>query len=186
MSENAISIARVFDGVEPGSGRPFFDPGHPRAEDPAERERLAAYLDGGRVIAHEPGRDPDRVDSSRGETVPRDIRTDGRWVWTDAVTYYLREHGLLPDPGLCGHAAAHGYRCPEVGDAEADRALRALGPSSVPLLTVVPGDAGAGAPEPVVLETSAGSLSVSPDLTPEEFAILDEMRRAVAERDGDS
>ncbi|MEU9834365.1 hypothetical protein AB0D67_22795 [Streptosporangium sp. NPDC048047] len=186
MSENTISIARVFDGVEPGSGRPFFDPGHPRAQDLAERELLAAYLDGGRVIAHERGRDPDRLDPSRGEAVPRDVRTDGRWVWTDAVTYYLREHGLLPDPGLCGHAAAHEYRCPEVGDAEADRALRALGPSSAPLLTLVPDAAGTRA-EPLVLETSAGSLSVSPDLTPEEFAVLDEMRRAAAaERDGDS
>ncbi|MFF0307921.1 hypothetical protein ACFYSC_10845 [Streptosporangium sp. NPDC004379] len=33
-------------------------------------------------------------------------------------------------------------------------------------------------------ETSAGSLSVSPDLTPEEFAVLDEMRRAAAAERG--
>ncbi|WP_406312372.1 hypothetical protein OHA77_27675 [Streptosporangium sp. NBC_01639] len=38
---------------------------------------------------------------------------------------------------------------------------------------------------PIVLETSTGRLSVAADLTPEEFAILDQMRRETADFDQD-
>ncbi|MFJ2030195.1 hypothetical protein [Streptosporangium sp. NPDC087985] len=48
----------------------------------------------------------------------------------------------------------------------------------VPAFTVV-SEPGTSKP-PIVLETSTGTLSVAADLTPEEFAILDQMRRETA------
>ncbi|MEV0148009.1 MULTISPECIES: hypothetical protein [unclassified Nonomuraea] len=116
-----IRVARVFDGVR--DGVPFFGAGHPRVEATEERERLARYLEAGAAFLATTGLDVDRVEPERGQVVPVSFRTDGVYVWTDTVTYYLRAHGLRPDPGLCAHIAAAGYACPPVGPDVAARVL---------------------------------------------------------------
>ena len=35
--------------------------------------------------------------------VPVNFRTDGVWVWNDAIAYYAREHGIAPVAGLLEH-----------------------------------------------------------------------------------
>ncbi|MBT2232003.1 hypothetical protein [Nonomuraea sp. NEAU-A123] len=117
-----IAVARVFDGVR--DGVPYFEPGHPLVENPRERERLAGYLEAGTPILATTGLDVDRVEPERGEVVPLSFRTDGTYVWTDTVAYYLRAHHLRPDPELCAHIAAGGYVCPEVGEDQAARVLQ--------------------------------------------------------------
>lgn len=116
----AMSVARVFDGVR--DGVPYFLPDHPRVRDP----RLAAYLRAGTPILSTTGTDIDRVDPSRGHVVPLSFRTDGTWIWTDTVTYYLEEHGIRPDEELCAHVAAQGYTCPEVDPATVRHAVEEL------------------------------------------------------------
>lgn len=49
-----------------------------------------------------------------------------------------------------------------------------------PVFEVVPDDG--ERPEPIILHTSQGTLSVAADLTPEEFEILDALRRQAARR----
>ena len=104
-AEGEISVARVFDVVDPESG-PGFDPGHPEIEAGDERARLLAYLDAGQEVLVTTALMDDVVDPERGKAVPMSFRTDGVWVWTDSVGYYLREHGLAPDPDLWRHIAA--------------------------------------------------------------------------------
>ncbi|MEV0198162.1 hypothetical protein [Nonomuraea sp. NPDC050691] len=116
-----IKVARVFDGVR--DGVPYFEPGHPRVPEADERRRLARYLEAGTPFLATTGLDVDRVDPGRGQVVPVSFRTDGVYVWTDTVTYYLRTHLLRPDPELCAHIAAAGYACPPVGTEEAARVL---------------------------------------------------------------
>jgi hypothetical protein len=188
----AIPVARVFDGLEPGTGEPYIAPDHPIVHDTAQRERLATYLKAGRPILATTAHEIDRVDRSRGEAVPLSFRTDGAWIWTDAVTYYLEAHGLAPDPDLTAHIAAAGYECPPVDDATAGRALEDLyGPSSgddgpvadsgeSPAFTV----SGSPAPPPIALRSPGGTLDVAPDLTPDEFEILERMRRGLDEPPG--
>jgi hypothetical protein len=36
------------------------------------------------------------------------FRTDGTWIWTDAVTFYLEEYHLAPEPDLLAHLRAVG------------------------------------------------------------------------------
>ncbi|MFI7130803.1 hypothetical protein ACIBQ1_34290 [Nonomuraea sp. NPDC050153] len=119
-----ISVARVFDGVR--DGVPYFLPGHPRVQDP----RLTGYLKAGAAILSTMSLDLDRLDPARGAVVPLTFRTDGTWVWTDTVTYYLEEHGIRPDDELCAHIAAQGFRCPAVDQAVAEQTLRELRRSS--------------------------------------------------------
>ncbi|MDY7087612.1 MAG: hypothetical protein SYR96_21185 [Actinomycetota bacterium] len=119
-----IGIARVFDGVDPVTG-PWFAPGHP-VLDGAERDRVGRYLEGGRPVLMTTQRMADVVEPARGAVVPMSYRTDGVWVWTDTVTYYLRTHGLAPDPELLAHVRGREFRAPVVGDVAEHRTLAAL------------------------------------------------------------
>jgi hypothetical protein len=99
-----VSVARTFDEVDPVDG-PSFDPDRPRIDDLGLRDDLLGYLDAGVPILDTSSLMSDVVDPARGEVVPMTFRTDGRWVWTDATSYYLDEHGLAPDPDLMRHVA---------------------------------------------------------------------------------
>ncbi|MEU5844921.1 hypothetical protein [Saccharopolyspora shandongensis] len=99
-------LARVFDGTDP-AGTPFFRPDHQRLEH-AERNRLLAYLRAGPVVLATDGRMDDVLDPGRGDVVALNFRSDGTWIWNDAVCYYLDRHRLAPDPELAAHVAAAG------------------------------------------------------------------------------
>jgi hypothetical protein len=104
-------VASPFGGVDPQAG-PLFDADHPRIEDPAERRRVLGYLAAGEPVLVVRARTDDVVDPARHDTVPLGFRTDGRWIWPDAVAYYLDHHLLAPDPRLLAHIRAADYRCP--------------------------------------------------------------------------
>lgn len=97
-----IRLARVFDRATPETG-PTFDADHPVITDPADRQRVLDHLDAGQVLMATTSMADDVVPPRRRGVVPMTFRTDGRWIWTDATSYYLREHGIAPDPGLLEH-----------------------------------------------------------------------------------
>lgn len=100
-----IAVARVFDAVDPVTG-PSFAPDHPLITDPDERDRILGYLRQGTALLVTMGVLDDVVDPARGAVVPMNYRTDGTWIWTDTVTYYLQTHRLAPDPELLDHIRA--------------------------------------------------------------------------------
>jgi len=118
-----MRIARVFDVVDDDGAR--FDPNHERL-DGADRVRVLAYLEAGAPILATTGTMTDVVEPQRGSVVPMTYRTDGRWLWTESVTYYLREHGLAPEPDLLAAIRAAGPRLPAPDPADEHRALAAL------------------------------------------------------------
>ncbi|SDY79528.1 hypothetical protein SAMN05216215_103538 [Saccharopolyspora shandongensis] len=99
-------LARVFDGTDT-AGTPFFRPDHHRL-DQAERDRLLAYLRAGPVVLATDGRMDDVLDPDQGAVVALNFRSDGTWIWNDAVCHYLERHWLEPDPDLVAHVAAAG------------------------------------------------------------------------------
>ncbi|MBL7253235.1 hypothetical protein JKJ07_02815 [Actinoplanes sp. LDG1-01] len=111
-----IRIARVFDD---GGG---FTSDHLRLRD---CQPILDYLDGGAPVLGTEGRLPDVVEPGRGEVVPMSYRTDGQWLWTDSVAYYLRVYGLAPETDLLAHIRASGER-PIVDAVDEHRALAAL------------------------------------------------------------
>jgi hypothetical protein len=129
-------LARVFDTVHPVDG-PGFAPGHPQVEDGDERRALAAYLHEGEPVVMTTGLMKDVLDPERGGVVPINIRTDGTWIWTDTVTFYLEEYHLAPEPDLLAHLRAAGTYTwePDAGTLEAAAAF-VLDPGEEP------GDAG--------------------------------------------
>jgi hypothetical protein len=118
-------LARVFDGANPRTG-PFFAPDHPRI-DGAERERLLAYLRAADTLLTSLGYLDDILDPANAGTVPVSFRCDGRWIWTDTVTYYLDKHGMAPDPDLQAHVlAAAGGPPPRLSRVALHRAMQTL------------------------------------------------------------
>ncbi|MGW1061313.1 hypothetical protein [Micromonospora rubida] len=97
-----ITTARVFDGVDPVRG-PWFTTNRPVVVDGAERDRLIAALRSAVVITWSSAQMADVLAPERGDVVPLHLRTDGSWVWSDAVAYYLENYGLAPDPDLAAH-----------------------------------------------------------------------------------
>ncbi|MFC3455542.1 hypothetical protein [Amycolatopsis speibonae] len=106
-----FTLARVFDVVDPETG-PGFAPGHPLVEDPEELRALVAYLTGGTPILVTPSLLDDVLDPERTAVVPTNFLTDGTWIWTDTVTYYLENHGMAPEPCLLGHIRERGTAVP--------------------------------------------------------------------------
>ncbi|MET9261606.1 hypothetical protein ABZX37_16445, partial [Amycolatopsis sp. NPDC004079] len=117
-----LRTPRVYDGFDE-AGNPVVER---EALSPEERERVLGYLDSAPVILASRSNDTDAFDPSRTDAVPLNFRTDGSWVWPGAVGYYLREHGISPDPELVEHIRAAGYTVPEVDEATRDRMLAAM------------------------------------------------------------
>ncbi|MFD7450594.1 hypothetical protein [Kitasatospora sp. NPDC059827] len=101
-AEPQFRLAAVFDAVDPVAG-PGFAPDRTLVRDPAERAALAGYLNAGAEVLVTPMLMDDIFDTSRRGAVPMNYRTDGEWIWTDTVAYYLEEYDLAPEPGLLAH-----------------------------------------------------------------------------------
>lgn len=129
-SAQPIELVRVFDFVDPEAGAGFRE-NHPRVTDAAIRRRLLEYLDQGAPVLVTETLLDDVMDPARTGVVPAAIRTDGMYVWTDAVGYYLREHQLRPDPSLVARIAEAGYRMPVVDRVASFRALARVQSSTV-------------------------------------------------------
>lgn len=120
-----VRAAQVYDQVDQGGvGR--FTPAHPRLVDPGRREALLARLSGGAVVPGTDRSDVDIVRPERGRVVPWAYRTDGQWVWSEAVAYYLAEYGLAPEPELSAHLLATATAPSTVDGVALFRARRAI------------------------------------------------------------
>lgn len=116
-----VTIARDFDSVEPQLG-PTFATDHERLDD-VEAARVLEFLETGEALLATTARENDILDSSLGEVVPQSFRTDGTWIWTDTVTYYLRAYGLAPDQELLAHIRGRDYRVAALDDVRRHRAM---------------------------------------------------------------
>jgi hypothetical protein len=115
--EPPFKVARVFDFARPDTG-PGFNPGHRVITDSGERDRMLHYLTSGTTVLHTTARTPDILDPGAGQVVPASFRTDGEWIWTDTVAYYLEHHGMAPDEELAAHVDSR-WQAGEL-DAETD------------------------------------------------------------------
>ncbi|MEU5235104.1 hypothetical protein AB0G82_38625, partial [Streptomyces anulatus] len=71
------------------------------------------YLDDAPVVLASRELVPDLLDPARPRQVPMAYQTDGRWVWSSSVAYYLRTHGVCPDLAFLAHIRLHRYALPK-------------------------------------------------------------------------
>ncbi|GGM63465.1 hypothetical protein ACFFX1_14135 [Dactylosporangium sucinum] len=120
----SVRFAELFDPVDEVGG-PGFAADRPTL-DSRERREVLEYLEAASAVLTTTTLMDDVVNGRRRGAVPMNIRTDGAWVWTDAVTYYLRNYGLAPDPDLLQHIRTRRYDPPRVDAVAIHRALAAL------------------------------------------------------------
>lgn len=118
-------VAIVFDSRDE-SGMAVMGPGHERMPPGDDRDRLVEYLRSAPAALATMSRDIDRVDARQGKVVPMSFRTDGVWLWSDELTYYLELYGYTPEPAFREHIASNGFQVPEVPQPVLIAASRAL------------------------------------------------------------
>lgn len=117
-----MRIARPFDGTAP-DGRPEVR----RPDVPgAEREAMVRYLEQAPIVLAARSYDSDALDPGHARNVPLTYHTDGTWIWPGAVGYYLRAHGVPPEPELAAHIRRTGFAVPDVADGVRSAAVAAI------------------------------------------------------------
>lgn len=117
-------FARVDDGLD-ADGEMIVSDERGRVTDLAERERLLGYLTACATVVEDNYYEPDYIDPTRRFAVQFLYRTDGVWVWSAAVEYYLRHHGVGVEPELRERIVRADYHAPDVPAEVVARALRA-------------------------------------------------------------
>ncbi|HEU5156892.1 MAG TPA: glycohydrolase toxin TNT-related protein [Streptosporangiaceae bacterium] len=117
-----FQMARVFDSLGPGQTPQVDRPPVP----PGEAEAIADYLTKAPLVLAARSLDNDLLDPARPATVPLTYLTDGTWIWPGGVGYYLRTHGVPPEPELVEHIRRQGFQPPEVDDYTRDVAVAAI------------------------------------------------------------
>ncbi|MGW3471499.1 hypothetical protein ACWDKQ_24265 [Saccharopolyspora sp. NPDC000995] len=97
-----IHLARTFDGADPVRG-PYFKPDHPRLPD-ADAARALSFLRAGETVLSSAALMDDVMQPGQPAPVPVNFRSDGTWIWSDSVIYYLERYKLSPEPDLVDHA----------------------------------------------------------------------------------
>lgn len=93
-----------------------------------ERALVGAYLNAGAVVLHTTVRGIDILRNDE-QVVPMTIRTDGEYVWTGPVTYYVQTYGVAPDPGFLEYVRARGYENRVPDEAEIHAAAQVFTPA---------------------------------------------------------
>lgn len=117
-----VSLVRTFDGITADGVPKLFRP----AISSSEVSAVLDYLDRAPVVLASRELVPDLLDPTRPQQVPMAYQTDGRWVWSSSVAYYLRNHGVCPDLAFLAHLRLHRYELPaRVSSPQRARALSA-------------------------------------------------------------
>jgi len=82
---------------------PVLDPSLGVAGEETPKAEMLRFLEGGSVVLGAPGRTEDWLSPEHPAVVPVGFRTDGRWLWSVELAFYLREHGVTPEPDFIEH-----------------------------------------------------------------------------------
>lgn len=86
----------------------------------------ARYLEQGKTVVTSPGWVDDLLNVQARRICRYSALTDGFWVWSSDLVYYLRTyHVVLPDEFLT-HMASRDWVTPEIDDAEMDAICKRL------------------------------------------------------------
>lgn len=94
-----------------------------------ETSLVGAYLEAGTVVMHTTARGIDVLGNNE-QVVPMTIRTDGTYVWTGPVAYYVKTYGVAPDEEFLEYVRAREYKMRVPDDSEVEAAAEVFLPRS--------------------------------------------------------
>lgn len=111
-----MRVARLWSHLE--DGVPVLDSALGRTDEAESKEPLLRFLEGGSAVLGAPGLAEDWLDPHHPLVVPVGFRTDGAWLWSIELAFYLRAHGIVPEPQFVAHMAALGFVAPPASEAD--------------------------------------------------------------------
>lgn len=97
-----------------------------QCDDPALKEQILEFLQGGGLVFKASLRREDRLDPSAPAVVPLGYKSDGEWIWPLELAYYLEAHDLLPEDDLLDHARDRSFQAAEPSPSVLGEASRLL------------------------------------------------------------
>lgn len=94
--------------------------------DETEREACCAYLDAGSLVVRSPMNIGDALNPDSEVAIPVMWFTDGVWIWSAQVSYYLATYGLIFESELLDHIRSVGFQPVAVSDKVREQALSLL------------------------------------------------------------
>ena len=71
----------------------------------ALKVNIGDLVENGTLIVRTTARKRDVI-TGEEDVVPQSVWSDGHWLWTDEVTYYVERHGLRPNAAFVDQLAA--------------------------------------------------------------------------------
>lgn len=122
-----MRIARLWSVVD-ADGNPDVEQGMTHIDE-SERSAFSAYLDSAELVIASPMTVKDQINPASGSGIPVMWFTDGEWIWSAQLSYYLDKYGLIFETDLLDHIRSAGFRPAPVAEellAEAFQALRSV------------------------------------------------------------
>jgi hypothetical protein len=79
-----------------------------------DEQGILKYLRGGRRLLAASGIVEDTLDPRKGMIGPPDVFSDGEWLWTSDVIYYLENYHIEVPAEFIERMKQHGWECPVV------------------------------------------------------------------------
>lgn len=111
--------AKVFDGTDPLTGAPIVNRNGLADQEAAQ---VLGYLKAGPVFLFARSFDKDAFFPQNPPAVPLTFATDGTWIWSGGVAYYLEKYRMPPEGDLLAHIRSRNYTLPEVSQEAKDAA----------------------------------------------------------------
>lgn len=102
-----MKVARLWSHLE--GGVPVLDPTLGVADEKLPKDEILRFLEGGSGVLRAPGLTEDWLSPDRAAVVPVGFRTDGSWLWSAELAFYLRRHGVVPEPDFVKHMSEAEY-----------------------------------------------------------------------------
>jgi hypothetical protein len=102
-----MRIARLWSKLD-SDGVPDTAEGMSHVEED-ERKAFCRYLDSASLVVRSPMKVDDVVNPDSGVGIPVMWFTDGEWIWSAQLSYYLRAYGLIFETELLDHIRQAGF-----------------------------------------------------------------------------
>jgi hypothetical protein len=96
-----MKVARLWSRLV--DGEPVLDDTLERADESTPRAQILDFLSGGSGVLRASGYSEDWLVPSHPLVVPIGFRTDGIWLWSEELAYYLRVHNIVPEAAFLAH-----------------------------------------------------------------------------------
>jgi len=102
-----MKVARLWSYLEDGA--PVLDPTLGIADEKSPKAEILRFLEGGSVVLRASGLTEDWLSPDHAAVVPVGFRTDGSWLWSAELAFYLSRHGVVPEPAFVKHMSEAQY-----------------------------------------------------------------------------